>query len=132
MDNENTTTSKTAIKRVIDYEKSLGNEVIDAQNVRNLKGFDLISISNDKKSVKLIEVKGTKTENAIPDFFETEFTRQKRLIATHLYIVHITQDNSTLHIIESKNIKPEYVEETRRYRIKSKYQKELLKNSKKV
>ena len=120
--------SEKAVDFVKGYEKREGREVIDVQTKSSFKGFDLISIGREG-DVRFIEVKGTEKEKAIPDLFETEVTIKKRLVATHLYVVSFNDPkNPVLYVIPTRSIKPEDLEETRRYRIRSTFQnKEMAK-----
>ena len=113
--------SKKAIKFVKEYEKRGGRKIIDVQTKSSFKGFDLISIGR-KGDIRFIEVKGTKKERAIPDLFETEVTIRRRLVATHLYVVSFKNPKKpVLYMIPTKEIKPDDLEETRRYRVKSNF-----------
>lgn len=82
---------RRAIKVAIRYEKKHGRTPIDFQRgKKGFSGIDLLSYSKDRKDVRSIEVKGTqRKENGnirIPLLFDTEMTRNKRLVATHLYL----------------------------------------------
>jgi hypothetical protein len=121
--------SSRAVQFVIDYEIHQGREVVDVQTNKGFKGFDLFSFSKDKSDIRTIEVKGTAKKNGIPDFFETEFTREKKLIATHLYVVYFeTPQKPRLHIIPASEISPDDLKEKRGYRISSNFKTQKLKN----
>ena len=111
--------SKQAVEYVIDYEEKLGRNVVDVQSNRNFRGFDLFSFSKkDKNDIKTIEVKGTNSSTGIPDCFETEFTRSKKLIATHMYVVSFANlRNPVLYIIPANAFKPEHLSEVVHYKI---------------
>lgn len=119
--------SKKAIFFVERYERKQGREVINVQHNQAFKGFDLISISKNKKDIRTIEVKGTIKEKGIPDCFETEFTRNKKLIATHMYVVsYINLEKPILYIIPASVFKPEHLKETLHYRISSNFKTKIL------
>lgn len=128
MANENSL-SRKAVRFVAKYERKLGNTVIDVQSDKNFKGFDLISISKNKKDIKTIEVKGTTHKNGIPDCFETEFSRTKKLIATHMYVVsYVNVSKPVLYAIPSSAFKQEHLKEVIHYKISSNFKtKELPK-----
>lgn len=111
--------AKQAVEYVIEYEEKLGRNVVDVQSNRNFRGFDLFSLSKkDKTDIKTIEVKGTNSSAGIPDCFETEFTRSKRLIATHMYVVSFSNPKKiVLYIIPASAFKPEYLSEVIHYKI---------------
>lgn len=112
--------SRKAVRFVKEYEESRGMHVIDTQGRGEFKGFDIISISSDKNDVRTIEVKGTTRKNGIPDCFETEFSRHKKLIATHMYVVnYLNPEQVSLYIIPASAFKPEHLRETIHYKISS-------------
>jgi len=121
--------SRKAVNFVLDYEKNRGNEVVDVQTRGEFRGFDLFSFSNDKIDIRTIEVKGTQ-KDGIPDMFETEVTRNRKLIATHLYVVKFDEQKNPvkLFIIPALEIKPEDISETRHYRISSNFKTQRMKN----
>lgn len=109
------------------HEKRHNRTVVDFQRgKKDFRGFDLLSFSKDKKDVRSIEVKGTqinKTGNIhIPILFDTGFTRNKKLVATHLYVAVFkfgrTAKFVKLLVFKVSEIKPEYVNEERHYRIR--------------
>lgn len=117
-------------KRAIDvakrYEAAHHRTVVDFQHAkRGFRGFDLLSFSEDRRDVRSIEVKGTQPNKQgnvlIPIVFETGFTRNKKLVATHLYLVVFARQAPArlrkLVIFKADEIKPEYVKEERHYRI---------------
>lgn len=125
MPNENSIARK-AVKLVLDYEKKHGRTVVDVQSDRKFRGFDIFSFSKDKKDIRTIEVKGT-AGDGIPDCFETEFTRDKRLIATHMYVVSYKNINKpTLYIIPASAFKPEHLKTTMHYRISAPFKTRIL------
>jgi hypothetical protein len=127
--------SRKAVKFVIGYERKNDRDAIDMQTNSSFKGFDVLSFSKDKKDIRSIEVKGTQIDNGIPDLFETELTRNKKLIATHLYVVKFNKkkDVISLFIVPADKIKSEYFKETRHYRICSTFKtKELDKYKEKI
>jgi len=120
--------SVKAVDFVIEYEKSKGRKAIDMQSNARFKGFDILSFSEDKSDIRAIEVKGTQNDG-IPDMFETEVTRNKKLIATHLYVVKFDNDKNPIKffIIPSTAIKSEDLSETRHYRISSNFKTQRMK-----
>ncbi|MDP2709428.1 MAG: hypothetical protein Q8O93_05320 [bacterium] len=119
--------SRTAVRFVADYEMKNDRQIIDVQSNKNFKGFDLISISKDSKDIKTIEIKGTTRDRGIPDAFETEFSRNKKLIATHLYVVYFEQDNpKKLYIVPNSAIQPEHLKETVHYKFSSTFKTKIL------
>lgn len=124
MPNENSVARK-AVRFVIKYEEKQGREVVDVQSDRKFRGFDLFSFSANKKDIRTIEVKGTKS-NGIPDCFETEFTRNKRLIATHMYVVSFRNPKyPALYAIPASEFLPEHLKETMHYKISTTFTKNL-------
>ena len=124
--NENSIANK-AVKFAIEYEKNKNRRVIDVQSNRDFNGFDIISISKDGKNVKTIEVKGTTKENGIPDCFETEFTRNKKLVATHMYVVYFFGNKTpVLYVTPASAFKQEYLKEILHYRINSTFKNKIL------
>lgn len=119
--------SKKAIDFVIQYEIKQGRNVLDVQTNKNFRGFDIFSFSKDKKDIRTIEVKGTTRKNGIPDCFETEFTRNKKLIATHMYVVNfVNLKKPDLYIIPASAFKPEHLRETIHYKISSTFKTKIL------
>lgn len=119
--------SKKAIDFVVQYEIKQGRNVLDVQTNKNFRGFDIFSFSKDKKEIRTIEVKGTTRKNGIPDCFETEFTRNKKLIATHMYVVNfVNLEKPDLYIIPSSAFKPEHLKETIHYKISSTFKTKIL------
>ena len=116
-------TSRKAVKIVIDYEVKQGREPVDVHSNRRFKGCDILSFSKDKKDIRVIEVKGTAVKNwGIPDLAENEVTRSGQLVATHLYLVKFnpnTKDFEKLFIIPASEFSAEDFIEFRTYRIKS-------------
>jgi len=97
---------RKGIAYALDYEKRMGREPLDVSQKRNFVGFDIISVDRHGKDHRTIEVKST-TSEGIPDAFETEFTRELRFVATHLYVVMFRKDEKTvesLHIIPKEEI----------------------------
>ncbi|KXA99877.1 hypothetical protein AKJ41_04720 [candidate division MSBL1 archaeon SCGC-AAA259O05] len=76
--------SRRGINYVIKYEKEKGREPIDVSKSDSHIGFDVISTG--EKEARTIEVKATESETGIPDAFSTEFTRDMKFVASHLYI----------------------------------------------
>ncbi len=115
--------SRKAVSFVINYEEGKRRECVDLQTKAEFKGFDVLSFSEDKKEIRAIEVKGTKSDSKIPDLFETEVTINGKLIATHLYLVVFNNkvEPIKLFIISAKEFNSEDFSETRRYRIKSNF-----------
>ena len=123
-------TSYKAIEYVKNYERKEGREVKDVQNDRKYNGLDLISKNG---AVRKIEVKGTTKEKFFPGFLGTEFTNNKKLKATHLYVVHIKNNKYALYIIPRSKIKTKWVKKVPTYRItSSEAKKELLSEKYKV
>ena len=120
--------SRKAVRFVVKYEKKQGREALDMQTDPKFKGFDILSFSEDKKDIRAIEVKGTQTKG-IPDMFETEVTRNKKLIATHLYVVRFDKNKNVerFFIIPSFAVKSEDLTETRSYRISSNFKTQRMK-----
>jgi len=110
------------------YENKKGRQVIDMQNNPKFRGFDILSFSKNKKDVRAIEVKGTQ-KGGIPDLFETEVSRNNKLIATHLYVVKFNKEKKAekLFVIPASAIKPEYLSKTLHYRICSNFQTKGIK-----
>ncbi len=109
------------------YEKKHKRTVVDFQRgKKGFRGFDLLSFSKDRKDVRSIEVKGTQINNTgnihIPILFDTGFTRNKKLVATHLYVAVFKNgrkaDFVKLLVFTASEIKPEYVNEERHFRIR--------------
>ena len=120
------TIEKRAIEIAKRYERRHGRVVVDFQRAkRGFRGFDLLSFSKDRKDVRSIEVKGTqinKRGNAlIPIVYETGFTRTKKLVATHLYLVVFSHGLRArflkLVVFRAEEIKTEFVREERHYRV---------------
>jgi len=110
----------------MDYEKKQGRHVMDVQSNGKFRGFDVFSFSKDKKDIRTIEVKGT-AGSGIPDCFETEFTRSKKLIATHMYVVCFQNiKKPTLYVIPASAFKPEHLKETMHYKISSTFITKVL------
>lgn len=125
MPNENSV-SRKAVKFVFDYEKKQKRDVVDVQANGKFRGFDLFSFSKDKKDIRTIEVKGTE-KGGIPDCFETEFSKNKKLIATHLYLVHFKKTGQPdLYIFPASIFLPEHISETVHYRINPGYVKKIM------
>lgn len=125
MPNENSI-SRKAVKFVLEYEIKHGKNVVDVQSDKKFRGFDVFSFSKDKKDIRTIEVKGT-TGAGIPDCFETEFTRDKRLIATHMYVVKYEKlKKPILYIIPASAFKPEHLKMTTHYKISSPFITKVL------
>ncbi len=119
--------SRKAVRFVLDYETQQGRTVVDVQSDKQFRGFDVFSFSKDKKDIRTIEVKGTERKNGIPDCFETEFTKEKRLIATHMYVVNFSNPNKTvLYAIPAAAFKPEYLRTTMHYKISSSFKTKIL------
>lgn len=119
--------SKKAIDFVVQYEIKQGRNVLDVQNNKSFRGFDIFSFSKDRKEIRTIEVKGTTRKNGIPDCFETEFTRNKKLIATHMYVVNFVNfEKPDLYIIPASAFKPEHLRETIHYKISSTFKTKIL------
>ena len=116
---------KRAVKIAMEYEKKNGREPLDTQTNAKFKGFDILSFSNDKKDIRVIEVKGTAVKNwGIPDLFENELTRSGKLVATHLYLVKFNQETKEfekLFIIPASKLSLEDFQQFRSYRIKSNF-----------
>ena len=118
MANENSL-SRKAVRFVINYERKRGRRVVDVQSNGKFRGFDLFSFSKDKKDIRTIEVKGT-AGKGIPDCFETEFTRNKKLMATHMYVVCFENPKKPiLYTIPASAFLPEHLKETMHYKISS-------------
>lgn len=120
--------SRKAVSFVLWYEHTQKRECVDMQTKSGFKGFDILSFSKGKeedKEVRAIEVKGTTSKDKIPDLFETEVSRSKKLIATHLYLVVFgngsKKDPTKLFIIPANAFKSEDFYETKHYRIKSNF-----------
>lgn len=116
-----------AIDKAKAYEKGHKRTVIDFQRgKKGFRGFDLLSFSKDRKDVRSIEVKGTQMNKKggihIPILFDTGFTRGKKLVATHLYVAVFKYGRKAefvkLLVFDASEIKPEYVNEERHYRIR--------------
>ncbi len=119
--------SRKAVRFVMDYEKNHDRNVVDVQTNKNFRGFDIFSFSEDKKDIRTIEVKGTERKNGIPDCFETEFTRQKKLIATHMYVVNYSNPElPILYIIPASAFKPEHLRSTTHYKVSSSFKTKIL------
>jgi len=117
--------SDKAVKFVINYEVKQSRKAVEVSTNANFKGFDLISIGKGN-DIKTIEIKGT-TGKGIPDAFETEFTRNKRLIATHLYVVYFENDKpKKLYIIPNSVIKPEHLKEVIHYKFSSTFKTKIM------
>ena len=125
MPNENSL-SRKAVRFAIDFEEKNGRMVVDVQSDRKFRGFDIFSFSKDKKDIRTIEVKGT-AGKGIPDCFETEFTRDKRLIATHMYVVsYENEEKPKLFAIPASAFKPEHLKTTIHYKISSPFVTRIL------
>lgn len=80
----NSRKAERAIQLVEQRERKEGRDV---KRARLGSGYDLIS-RDARGHTRKIEVKGTaKPDLAIPDMAETEFDRNRRLKATHLYVI---------------------------------------------
>lgn len=118
--------SRKAVKFVVDYEKKQGRIVVDVQSNRKFRGFDIFSFSKDNRDIRTIEIKGTRG-SGIPDCFETEFTREKRLIATHMYVVSYENANSpVLYTIPASAFKSKHLKKTIHYRISTPFKTRVL------
>jgi len=125
MPNENSVARK-AVRFVLEYEKKNGRNVVDVQSDKKFRGFDVFSFSKDKKDIRTIEVKGTE-RSGIPDCFETEFTRDKRLIATHMYVVnYVNPDEPVLYVIPASAFKSEHLRTNIHYKISSPFITKIL------
>ena len=124
MGNENSISNR-AVRRVMEYEAEQNREPIDMQTNAKFKGFDILSFSKDKKEIRAIEVKGTAVVNwGIPQLFDTEITKDGKLVATHLYLVKFnpnTKEFEKLFIIPASSFLSEDFKEIRAYRIKSNF-----------
>ena len=116
------------------YEKNKGYDVVDVQNNSKFKGYDLIVFSKNKQDIKTIEVKGTeKEQNTIPLLYDTEVTRNKKLVATHLYIVKfdkVRKIPKELFIIPASEIAPEDLTEMRHFAVCSNFKTQRMNNYK--
>ncbi len=118
--------SRKAVSYVIEYEKKQGRHTLDVQSNGKFRGFDVFSFSKDKKDIRTIEVKGT-AGKGIPDCFETEFTRNKKLIATHMYVVcFINPKKPILYTIPASAFLHEHLKETIHYKISSTFITKIL------
>lgn len=123
----NDSISRRAVQFVLNYEINQGRTVVDVQSDKQFRGFDIFSFSKDKKDIRTIEVKGTERKNGIPDCFETEFTREKKLIATHMYVVNFCNpDNIALYVIPASAFKPEHLRTIMHYKISSSFKTKIL------
>lgn len=103
--------SKNGVSFVLEWETKNGREPKDVSQNRNFIGFDIMSIDNNGKNHRTIEVKSTEVKAdksfGIPDAFETEFTRRLKFVATHLYVVVFEKKSDTvssLHVIPKEEI----------------------------
>lgn len=125
MPNENSV-SRKAVRFVLRYEKKQDRTVEDVQSNKNYKGFDVLSISKNKKDIRHIEVKGT-TRGGIPDCFQTEFTEFKKLVATHMYVVNYeNMQKPVLFIIPASAFKPEHLKTVLHYKISHSFKTKIL------
>lgn len=123
MVDENSITNR-AVKFVMDYEIKHGREAIDVQHNRRFKGCDIISISQDRKDVKIIEVKGNASQFGIPDLAENEVTRSGQLTAHFLYLVRFnptTKEVEKLFIIPASEFSKDDFQEFKSFRVKSNF-----------
>ena len=118
-------TSRKAVKIVLEYEIKQGREPIDMQTNSKFKGFDVLSFSKDKTDIRVIEVKGTAVKGwGIPDLYENELTRTKKLVATHLYLVKFnpeTKEFEKLFIIPSGEFKSDDFDSHLQFSVKSNF-----------
>lgn len=78
----------------------------DAKGKLKWIGYDLLAMKGNE--IRFIEVKGTEKEFGIPNMPDTEFTRNRTLIATHLCIVgNLKQKNKkpVLYVIERNDLR---------------------------
>lgn len=115
-----------AIEFVLEYEKSKSREPEDVSRGRLFHGFDIISRNNTGEIVRLIEVKGSTKKQSIPDAYETEFSRDLKLIATHLYLVGSIEKEPILYIIPREKIKKEHLKPKLGFRFSSTFQTKIL------
>lgn len=124
MVNENSI-SRRAVRFVMEHEIKQGREPIDMQTNAKFKGFDVLSFSKDKKDVRAIEVKGTGVKDwGIPDLFENELTRTKKLVANYLYLVKfnpLTKEFEKLFIIPASEFRPDDFDSHLQYSVKSNF-----------
>jgi len=121
----NESISKKAILIVMEYERKHGREPIDVHSNRRFKGCDVLSISEDRNDIRIIEVKGTAVEKwGIPDLAENEVTRSGQLTAHYLYLVKFkpkTEKFEKLFIIPAQDLSKEDFQEFKSYRIKNNF-----------
>jgi hypothetical protein len=83
------------------------------------KGYDLIVHKPNQGSIK-IEVKGCTRPWGIPDLYETEFDKDKRLVADFLYVIYfLNREPARLCEIPREALKPEHIVAKSGYRIRS-------------
>ncbi|MFA4855262.1 MAG: hypothetical protein WC634_01575 [archaeon] len=97
------------LKVVIEYEQKQGRTVFDVHSDKTYGGMDLLSVDlKGKELPRLIEVKASKSEDSIPDCYNSEFIESfsgLRFRATHLYAVNIKEAGKPkLAIIPKKEI----------------------------
>jgi hypothetical protein len=96
---------QNGILHVIEYETKMKRNPRNVSRDRKFVGYDILSKSSDGKALK-IEVKST-FGKGIPDAYESEFSKDLRFVATHLYVVCFdkkTEDFKALHIIPKKEV----------------------------
>ncbi|MDR4469544.1 MAG: DUF3883 domain-containing protein [Nitrospira sp.] len=90
-----------AIEYVEAYERKKGRRV---KRGRWGCGYDLTSRGR-RGAIRRIEVKGSrKPKLVIPDLASSEFTKTKRLKATHLYVVANLHRKPTLYVISRSRL----------------------------
>lgn len=96
--------SEDGVSYALRYEERNGREPRDVSRGRKFPGIDIISFDGEG-DFRSIEVKATKG-SGIPDAFETEFTRQLKFVATHLYVVRFKRGGGfdSLHVVPKKVI----------------------------
>jgi hypothetical protein len=116
---------KQAIDCAIEYLSTEGYSVRDVSRVRGHNGYDLLA-ERGTETLR-VEVKGCSREWQIPDLFDTEFDKDRRLIADILCVVYFANDLAThLCLIPRDAIPPDVVVEKRTYRLRSSFKKRAV------
>lgn len=112
-----------AIKYSIRHLTKKGYGVKNVSKARGHNGYDLLAIKGGRRSK--IEVKGCARPWGIPDFYFTEFNKNKRLVANYVYVVYFLRGQKpNLCIIPRKAFKPEFIIPKRGYRISGRFKNE--------
>jgi hypothetical protein len=118
--------ARRAVRWVMNYERKHGKKVKDVQCDRHFLGCDIIRYSDKKRAWEKVEVKGSTKPHGIPDCFQTEFTKNGKLVADFMYVVNFEKKKAKLYIIPKKAFKPEHTKIRIGYRISNTFKTKIL------